>query len=181
MWWLLAFIACFAVIMALVIKVDGLAKEHKRLLVQARLRDNESFQVQQLAVQLAQQYQELLLQQLNAARRLTRIPEAELRFIELICQAIPGINKELSRRQMPLVQAFRRYLQTQPEVDVAALEAFINQHGRLIPFWLKNNFEAYLQLAATAVQMVRDNSHKDFRAPVTAANSQSARVTEEML
>lgn len=162
----LIFIGFFVVLVVLVIKIDALNKDYHRLLSQFKLRDSESQHVQQLTYELAEETSQILLQQLQAERNLTRLSADDVRCIEVLCQAIPAVCKALVSRQQPISQALQRSLKRQPEVDWKQLEICINRHGRLIQCWQKNSFSGYLQLCQAGVTMLRENSQRDNLRPI---------------
>lgn len=164
----LAFIGLFLVIVFLVIKIDGLTKEHKRLLSQFKLRDQENNHVQQLTYELAEECSQMLLHQLGQDRVMSRLPADEIHYIEQFCQAIPAICRDLVVRPQPVRQCLQRYCQKSAGMEMAAAEVFIQRHGRLITGWQKNSYSGYLQMCQSAVQLVRENSYKEPIKPVRA-------------
>jgi hypothetical protein len=163
MWVFLAFLALLAVIIVLMTKIDTLAREHKRFIVQCRLMESESNHVQHITFEMAEEFSLNLQQQLQFARRATRINEAELLLFEFCIQSIPALCKELSQRQQGLTQAVTKIVKANGIVDMQQLETCINRHGRLIPAWQRNNFAGYLQACQLMVALVRDSSAKDTR------------------
>lgn len=151
----------FLIVVALVVKIDGLTKEHKRLLSQFKMRDQEASHVQQLTYELAEECCQMLLLQLNHERAATRLNPGELAHIEQLCQAIPVICRELVLRPQPIAQALQRYCKKYNGDGYAELEVFINRHGRLISSWQKNTFAGYLQLCQAAVMLVKDLSSNE--------------------
>jgi len=154
-------IGFFLIVVVLVVKIDGLTKEHKRLLSQFKLRDHEASHVQQLTYELAEECSQMLLLQLGQDRASTRLSPTELVHIEQLCQAIPVICRELVLRQQPIAQALQRYCKKYNGDGYLELEAFINLHGRLIPSWQKNSFAGYLQLCQMAVLLVKEQCIKE--------------------
>jgi DNA repair exonuclease SbcCD ATPase subunit len=148
----------FLIVVALVVKIDGLTKEHKRLLSQFKMRDQEASHVQQLTYELAEECCQMLLLQLNQERAATRFNPTELAHIEQLCQAIPVICRELVLRPQPIAQALQRYCKKYNGDGYTELEVFINRHGRLISSWQKNTFAGYLQLCQAAVILVKELS-----------------------
>ncbi|OBP13231.1 hypothetical protein A5320_19475 [Rheinheimera sp. SA_1] len=157
----LVFIGFFLIVVVLVIKIDGLTKEHKRLLSQFKLRDQEASHVQQLTYELAEECCQMLLLQLGQERTSTRLNPNEVLHIEQLCQAIPVICRELVLRPQPIAQALQRYCKKYNSDGYTELEVFIHRHGRLIPSWQKNSFAGYLQLCQAAVALVKEQSVKE--------------------
>ncbi|MBN8445997.1 MAG: hypothetical protein U5L01_10685 [Rheinheimera sp.] len=163
MWVFLAFLALLAVIIVLMMKIDTLAREHKRFIVQCRLMESESSHVQHITFDMAEEFSVNLQQQLQLARRTTRVTEAEVLLFEFCIQSIPAVCKELSRRQQSLAQAMARVVQLNGIIDMQQLDTCINRHGRLIPAWQRNNFAGYLQLCQQMVALMREHSTKEHR------------------
>lgn len=151
----------FLIVVILVVKIDGLSKEHKRLLSQFKLRDQETSHVQQLTYELAEECCQMLLLQLGQERNATRLSPTEVLNIEQLCQAIPVICRELVLRPQPIAQALQRYCKKYYAEGYNELEVFIHRHGRLIPPWQKNTFAGYLQLCQAAVLLVKEQSTKE--------------------
>lgn len=154
-------IGFFLIVVVLVVKIDGLSKEHKRLLAQFKLRDIETSHVQQLTYELAEECSQMLLLQLGQERNATRLPPNEVLHIEHLCQAIPVICRELVLRPQPIAQALQRYCKKYNGDGYTELEVFIHRHGRLIPSWKKNSFAGYLQLCQAAVMLVKEQSMRE--------------------
>jgi len=163
MWVFLVFFALLAVIIVLMMKIDTLAREHKRFIVQCRLMESESSHVQHITFDMAEEFSVNLQQQLQLARRASRVNEAEILLFEFCIQNIPALCKELSRRQQSLTQAMARVVQVNGIIDMQQLETCINRHGRLISAWQRNNFAGYLQLCQQMVALTKDNSAKEIR------------------
>jgi len=157
----LVVIGFFLIVVVLVVKIDGLGKEHKRLLSQFKLRDQEASHVQQLTYELAEECSQMLLLQLGQERTATRLNPGDMLHIEQLCQAIPVICRELVLRPQPIAQALQRYCKKYHGDGYTALEVFIHRHGRLIPSWQKNSFAGYLQLCQAAVTLVKEQSIKE--------------------
>lgn len=157
----LVVIGFFLIVVVLVVKIDGLSKEHKRLLSQFKMRDQEASHVQQLTYELAEECCQMLLLQLGQERASTRLNPNEVLHIEQLCQAIPVICRELVLRPQPIAQALQRYCKKYNNDGYTELEVFIHRHGRLIPSWQKNSFAGYLQLCQTAVALVKEQSMKE--------------------
>lgn len=149
-------IGFFLIVVVLVIKIDGLSKEHKRLLGQFKLRDQEASHVQQLTYELAEECSQMLLLQLDQDRSVTRMNLQEIIHIEHLCRAIPVICRELVLRPQPIKQALQRYCKKYYGDSFTELEVFIHRHGRLISGWQKNSFSGYLQLCQAAVLIVKE-------------------------
>ncbi len=162
MWTLLIFIVFFIVVVLLVIKIDSLSKAHKRMVMEYKLRDQESSHILQLTYELAEECCQILLQQLLQDKINSRLPASEVFCIETLCQAIPVICKELAQKQQSLPQALKKYCNRNLTVEYAELEAFINRHGRLIQGWQKNSLAGYLQLCQSGVMLVKEQSYKEF-------------------
>lgn len=162
MWTLLIFIGFFVVVVLLVVKIDSLSKAHKRMVMEYKLRDQESSHLQHLTYELAEECSQILLQQLLTDKINSRLPPSEVHCIETLCQAIPAICKELVQKQLSVPQALQRYCKRNLALEYAELEVFINRHGRLIQGWQKNSFAGYLQLCQSGVMLVREQSYKDF-------------------
>lgn len=154
-------IGCVLIVVVLVVKIDGLGKEHKRLLSQFKLRDQEASHVQQLTYELAEECSQMLLLQLGQERTATRLNPNEVLLIEQLCQAIPVICRELVLRPQPIAQALQRYCKKYYPDGYSELETFINRQGRLIPSWQKNTFAGYLQLCQSGVALVKEQSIKE--------------------
>ena len=165
MFTLLMFIAFFVVVVLLIIKIDNLSKHHKRMVMEYKLRDQESSHIQHLTYELAEESAQILLQQLLHDKINSRLPASEIHCIETLCQAIPAICKELVQKQQSLPQALQRYCKRHPAVEFTELETFINRHGRLIQGWQKNTFSGYLQLCQSGVTLVREQSYKEITKP----------------
>jgi len=165
MWVFLGFVALLVVIVVLMVKIDALAREHKRFVVQCRLMESESSHVQHLTFEMAEEFSLNLQQQLQQARRATRVQEAELLLFELCIQSIPALCKELSLRPQGLAPAMTRLLKMNAVVEFSQLEACILRHGRLIPAWQRNNFAGYLQLCQQMVLLTKEHAIKDSRHP----------------
>jgi len=157
----LVVIGFFLIVVLLVVKIDGLSKEHKRLLSQFKLRDQEASHVQQLTYELAEECSHMLLLQLDQERPTTRLSAHEVVHIEQLCRAIPVICRELVLRPQPIAQALQRYCKKYYADSYTELEVFIHRHGRLIPSWQKNSFAGYLQMCQAAVSLVRELSAKE--------------------
>jgi hypothetical protein len=157
----LVVIGFFLIVVLLVVKIDGLSKEHKRLLSQFKLRDQEASHVQQLTYELAEEMSQMLLLQLDQERTTTRILPQEVTHIEQLCRAIPVICRELVLRPQPIPQALQRYCKKYYDGSYTEMEVFIHRHGRLIPSWQKNSFAGYLQLCQAAVLLVKEQSVKE--------------------
>ena len=93
MWVFLAFLALLAVIIVLMMKIDTLAREHKRFIVQCRLMESESSHVQHITFDMAEEFSVNLQQQLQLARRTTRVTEAEVLLFEFCIQSIPAVQR----------------------------------------------------------------------------------------
>lgn len=154
-------IGFFLIVVVLVVQIDGLTKEHKRLLSQFKLRDHEASYVQQLTYELAEECSQMLLLQLGHERAATRLNPTEVAHIEQLCTAIPMICRELVLRPQPIAQALQRYCKKYNGDGYTELEVFIHRHGRLIPSWQKNSFAGYLQLCQAAVLLVKEQSIKE--------------------
>lgn len=161
-------IGFFLIVVVLVVKIDGLTKEHKRLLSQFKMRDQEASHVQQLTYELAEEFSQMLLLQLGQERQATRLNPAEVLHIEQLCSAIPTICRELVLRPQPIAQALQRYCKKYNADGYTELEVFIHRHGRLIPGWQKNSLAGYLQLCQTAVLLVKEQSIKEPVKPIKA-------------
>ena len=157
----LVVIGFFLIVVVLVVKIDGVTKEHKRLLGQFKLRDQEASHVQQLTYELAEECSQMLLLQLGQECAATRLNPNEITHIEQLCQAIPVICRELVLRPQPIAQALQRYCKKYNGDGYTELEVFIHRHGRLIPSWQKNSFAGYLQMCQAAVTLVKELSVKD--------------------
>jgi hypothetical protein len=157
----LVVIGFFLIVIILVVKIDGLSKEHKRLLSQFKLREHEASHVQQLTYELAEECSQMLLLQLGQESTSTRLSPNEVLQIERLCQAIPVICRELVLRPQPIAQALQRYCKKYHGDGYTELEMFINRHGRLISSWQKNSFAGYLQLCQAAVYMVKELSNRE--------------------
>lgn len=158
-------IVFFVVVVVLVIKMDNLSKNHKRMVMEYKLRDQESSHIQRLTYELAEECSQILLQQLLHDKNNSRLPASEIHCIETLCQAIPAICKDLVQRQQSLPQALQRYCKRHPAVEFTELETFINRHGRLIQGWQKNTFSGYLQLCQSGVTLVREQAYKEISRP----------------
>lgn len=161
MFTLLICIVFFIVVVMMIIKMDNLSKNHKRMVMEYKLREQESSHIQHLTYELAEECSQILLQQLLHDKNNSRLPASEIHCIETLCQAIPVICKELVQRQQSLPQALQRYCKRHPSVEYSELEVFINRHGRLIQAWQKNTFSGYLQLCQAGVLLVREQSYKE--------------------
>lgn len=163
-WWVLA-IACLIVLMVvMIVRTDSLASEHKRLLVQFKMLDQESVQFQQITYELAEEFSQFLLLQLGAARRLSRMPEDELYQFEIAMQLIPTLCKEMSTRRLSFKAALQRALKLHADIELTVFEATISRHGRLIPGWQKQSFAGYLQMCQQMYLLTKEHSHKEQRA-----------------
>ena len=147
----------------LLIRLDGINREHKRLYSHLKLRDQESTQIKHLTYELAEEFSQSLLWQLQQERRSTRLVQDDLQCIEQLCQAIPMICREMLLRPQSIAQALQRYCQKFAAVEYVKLEGFINKHGRLISGWQKNNMVGYLQICQAAVQLCREQSQQDYQ------------------
>lgn len=162
-WWVLA-IACLIVLMVvMLVRTDSLASEHKRLLVQYKMLDQESIQFQQITYELAEEFSQFLLLQLGAARRFSRMPEAEMYQFEIAIQLIPTLCKEISGRRLSFKAALQRALKLHADIEMADMEATIGRHGRLIPGWQKQSFGGYLQMCQQMYLLTKEYSHKEQR------------------
>lgn len=161
MFTLLICIVFFIVVVMMIIKMDNLSKNHKRMVMEYKLREQESSHIQHLTYELAEECSQILLQQLLHDKNNSRLPASEIHCIETLCQAIPVICKELVQRQQSLPQALQRYCKRHPSVEYSELEVFINRHGRLIQAWQKNTFSGYLQSCQAGVLLVREQSYKE--------------------
>ncbi len=162
-WWVLA-IACLIVLtIVMVVKTDSLASEHKRLLVQFKMLDQESVQFQQITYELAEEFSQFLLLQLGAARRFSRMPEDELYQFEVAMQLIPTLCKEISGRRLSFKAALQRALKLHADIELAAFEASVARHSRLIPGWQKQSFGGYLQMCQQMYLLTKEHSHKEQR------------------
>jgi hypothetical protein len=162
-WWVLA-IACLIVLMVvMIVRTDSLASEHKRLLVQFKMLDQESVQFQQITYELAEEFSQFLLLQLGAARRFSRMPEDELYQFEIAIQLIPTLCKEMSGRRLSFKAALQRALKLHADIEIAAFEATIGRHGRLITGWQKQSFAGYLQMCQQMYLLTKEYSHKEQR------------------
>ncbi|MFN6972309.1 MAG: hypothetical protein ACK4NN_15685 [Rheinheimera sp.] len=157
----------FLIVVVLVVKIDGLSKEHKRLLGQFKLREQETSHVQQLTYELAEECSQMLLLQLAQERAATRLNPNEITHIEQLCQAIPVICRELVLRPQPIKQALQRYCKKYYGDSFTELEVFIHRHGRLIPSWQKNSFAGYLQMCQAAVLLVKELTTKESTKEIT--------------
>ncbi len=162
-WWVLA-IACLIVLMVVMIaRTDSLASEHKRLLVQFKMLDQESIQFQQVTYELAEEFSQFLLLQLGAARRFSRMPEEELYQFEIAMQLIPTLCKEMSGRRLSFKAALQRSLKLHADIEMAVFEATVGRHGRLIPGWQKQSFGGYLQMCQQMYLLTKEYAHKEQR------------------
>lgn len=161
MWWMFGFAILAAVIFLLYIRTEGLTREHKRLLVQHKMLEQDSVLLQQHTYELAEELSQTLQQQLQQARRMTRLSAETLQIFEVCLRAVPAICKEVSCRQQSLQQAMHRYLQMHSELSLAQVDSEMNRHGRLVPYWQQRTFAAYLQLCQQLVLLVKDNAHKE--------------------
>lgn len=166
MWTVLIFIGFFVVVVLLVIKIDTLSKDYRRLMSQFKLRDQESHHVQQLTYELAEECSQMLLTQLSVERQLTRLTPNDLQCLELLCQAIPVICKDLVNRPQPIAQALQRFLKRHSQMEWGEMDLFLNRHGRLIQCWQKNTYPGYLQMCQAGILMAKENSHRDNLRPV---------------
>lgn len=161
MWWIFGFAVLAAVIFLLCIRTEGLTREHKRLLVQHKMLEQDSVLLQQHTYELAEEFSQTLQQQLQQACRMTRLPPETLQIFEVCLRAVPSICKEVSCRQQTLQQAMYRYLQLHSELTLPQVDSEMNRHGRLVPYWQQQNFAGYLQLCQQMIVLVRENSHKE--------------------
>ncbi len=162
-WWVLA-IACLIVLMVvMVVKTDGLASEHKRLLVQFKMLEQESIQFQEISYELAEEFSQFLLLQLGAARRFSRMPEEELYQFEIATQLIPTLCKEISGRRLSFKAALQRALKLHADIELTAFETTVGRHGRLIPGCQKQTFAGYLQMCQQMYLLTKEHSHKEQR------------------
>ncbi len=162
-WWVLA-IACLIVLMVvMLVRTDSLASEHKRLLVQFKMLDQESVQFQQITYELAEEFSQFLLLQLGAARRFSRMSEDELYQFEIAMQLIPTLCKEMSARRLSFKAALQRALKLHADIEMTVFEATIGQHGRLITGWQKQSFAGYLQMCQQMYLLAKEYSHKEQR------------------
>ncbi len=168
MWTVLIFIGFFIVVVLLVIKIDTLSKEHRRLLSQFKLRDQESNHLQQFTYELAEECSQMLLAQLTAERHLTRLSPNDVQCLELLCQAVPTVCKDMVSRQQNVAQALQRYMKRHSEMEWGEMELFLKRHGRLIQCWQKNSYPGYLQMCQAGIQMAKEYSHRDNLRPVRA-------------
>lgn len=168
-WWLLAFVCLIVAMVVIVARTESLSAEHKRLLTQYKMLDQETVQCQQFTYELAEEFSQCLLLQLNSARRMTRIAEEELRLFELSVQLIPLLCKEMSGRRLAFKPALQRALKMQADQELAELEALFSRHGRLLNGWQKQSFTGYLQMCQQMCLLVREFSHKEQLRPVSGA------------
>lgn len=159
---LLIFIAFFIVVVLLVVKIDSLSKSHKRMVMEYKLREQESSHIQHLTYELAEECSQILLQQLLHDKHNSRLPTSEIYCIETLCQAIPLICKELAQKRQSLPLALKQYCKRNLTVEYSELELFINRHGRLIQAWQKNSMAGYLQLCQSGVMLVKEQTYKEF-------------------
>lgn len=162
-WWVLAIVCLIVLTIVMVVKTDSLASEHKRLLVQFKMLDQESVQFQQITYELAEEFSQFLLLQLGAARRFSRMPEDELYQFEVAMQLIPTLCKEISGRRLSFKAALQRALKLHADIELAAFEASVARHGRLIPGWQKQSFGGYLQMCQQMYLLTKEHSHKEQR------------------
>ncbi|MFN6261934.1 MAG: hypothetical protein ACK4XG_03905 [Chromatiaceae bacterium] len=170
-WWVLAFVCLIVLMVVMLVRTDSLASEHKRLLAQFRMLDQESSQVQQFTYELAEEFSQFLLLQLGSVRRMSRLAEEELYIFELAIQLIPTLCKEMSSRQLALKPALQRALKLHADLEFPAVEAVISKHGRLINGWQKQNFAGYLQMCQQMFLLAKEFSHKDIQKPTHAGVS----------
>lgn len=161
MWWVIAVVCLMVLIVVMLVKTDSLASEHKRLLMQFKMLDQETVQFQQFTYELAEEFCQFLLLQLGAARRLSRLPEPELYQFEIAIQLIPTLCKEISSRRLGFKAAMQRALQLHCDIELAQLEATIARHGRLIPGWQKQSFSGYLQMCQQMYLLTKEYAHKE--------------------
>jgi hypothetical protein len=170
MWWLLVFVVLAGLVILLYIRTEGLTREHKRLLVQHKMLEQDHRLMQQYTYELAEEFSQALLQQLSQARRMTRMQPDTLAVFEICLQAIPVMCKELSSRQQSVAQALQRFLKMHSELTLAQAESEFTRHGRLVNYWQQQSFAGYLQMCQQMVSLVRDNAHKESFRPTEAAS-----------
>ncbi len=161
MWWIFAVIGLMALVVALVMRAESLAAEHKRLMVQLKIQDQDSAQFQQFTYELAEEFCQFMLLQLGAARRLSRIPPEDIQLFEHSIQLIPLLCKELAGRKLAFRPAIQRALKAQAELDVAQLDATANRYGRLINGWQQQNLVGYLQMCQQMCILTKEIAHKE--------------------
>jgi len=166
-WWVVAFVCLGILMVAVLVKTDNLASEHKRLLGQFRTLDQENSQVQQFTFELAEEFSQFLLLQLGSVRRMSRLAEDELLIFELAIQLIPTLCKEMSSRHLALKPALQRALKLHADIELNAVEAVVSKHGRLINGWQKQNFGGYLQMCQQMYLLAKECSHKENLRPIT--------------
>ncbi len=170
-WWVLAFVCLIILMVVMLVRTESLTSEHKRLLAQFRVLDQESAQVQQFTYELAEEFSQFLLLQLGSVRRMSRLAEDELYMFELAIQLIPTLCKEMSSRHLALKPALQRALKLHADVEFSAVEAAIGKHGRLINGWQKQSFAGYLQMCQQMYLLAKEFSHKDVQKPMQAGVS----------
>lgn len=161
MWWLLVFAMLAGLVILLYIRTEGLTREHKRLLVQHKMLEQDHRMVQQYTYELAEEFSQSLLQQLSQARRMSRVQPETLNTFETCLQAIPVICKELSSRQQTVAQALQRYLKMHTELTLAEAESEFTRHGRLVNYWQQQSFAGYLQMCQQMVSLAKEHAHKE--------------------
>lgn len=170
MWWLLVFAMLAGLVILLYIRTDGLTREHKRLLVQHKMLEQDHRMTQQYTYELAEEFSQSLLQQLSQARRMSRMQPETLNIFETCLQAIPVMCKELSGRQQSVAQALQRFLKMHTDMTLAQAESEFTRHGRLVNYWQQQSFAGYLQMCQQMVNLAREHAHKEhFRATETPA------------
>jgi len=170
-WWVLAFVCLIVLMVVMLVRTDSLASEHKRLLAQFRVLDQETSQFQQFTYELAEEFSQFLLLQLGGVRRLSRLPEDELLIFELSIQLIPTLCKEMSSRHLALKPALQRALKLHADIEFSAMEAVVSKHGRLINGWQKQSFVGYLQMCQQMYLLAKECSHKEVQRPSNAGIS----------
>lgn len=163
LWWILAIACLIVLIVVMVVRTDSLASEHKRLLVQFKMLEQESLQFEQITYELAEEFSQFLLLQLGAVRRLSRIPEDELYQFEIAIQLIPTLCKEISGRRLSFKAALQRAIKLHADIELTAFESTLSRHGRLIPGWQKQSFNGYLQMCQQMYLLTKEFSHKEQR------------------
>jgi hypothetical protein len=148
-------------IVVMIVRTDSLASEHKRLLMQLKMLDQESIQFQQITYELAEEFSQFLLLQLGAVRRLSRVPEDELFQFEIAIQLIPTLCKEISLRRLSFKAALQRSLKLHSGIELESFAASVSRHGRLIPGWQKQNFGGYLQMSQQMCLLAKEYSDKE--------------------
>lgn len=162
-WWFLA-VGCLVVLMVvMVVRTETLASEHKRLLTQFKMLDQESLKFQQITYEMAEEFSQFLLLQLGSVRRLSRLSDDELYQLEIAIQLIPTLCKEISGRGLSFKAALQRALKLHSDIELSTLEATIARHGRLIQGWQKQSFAGYLQICQQMYLLTKDHAHKEQR------------------